>query len=125
MSHKQSNFMDTKTLQDLLTTAIEGGSNYWMNDEENVINIQVHRDSDNNVIEIQCETDVDGEGWIVQEITVASMRKALTEMKDDAKMPEHWRKWASKFIFDKDMDYDAEGADVLLQYAMFKEIVFG
>lgn len=126
MAHNKSNFLDTKTLQDLMTTAIEGGSNYWLHEEdEDCRFIQVHRDAENNVSEIQVETNVDGEGWINHEITHTQIRKALTEMKDDVNMPEHWRKWASKIIFDKDTDYDAEGADVVLQYALFKEIVFG
>lgn len=120
-----SNFMDTQTLKDILTTAVEGGSGYWMNDDDVCQNIQIHRDAEKNVTEIQCETDVDGEGWIVQEITTARVRKALTEMKDDEKLPEHWRKWAGKFLFNKDMDYDAGDADVVVQYAMFKDIVFG
>jgi hypothetical protein len=124
-SNKMSNFMDTQTLMDIMTTAIEGGCGYWMNDDDVVQNIQIHRADDLSVKEIQCETDVDGKGWVVQEITHTQIRKALTEMGKDAKLSEYWRKRANKFLFDKNMDYDAEDADTIVQYAMFKEIVFG
>lgn len=119
-----SNFMDTQTLMDIMTTAIEGGSSYWMNDDEVCQNIQIIRDY-LNVTEIQCETDHDGKGWISQKITHTQIRKALNDMIYDKKLSEYWRKWAAKFMFDKDMDYDAGDADVVVQYAMFKEIVFG
>lgn len=119
-------FATTEDLKSLLTTAVEGGIGYWLNEDEgDVQNIQIHRDAELNVIEIQCETDVDGNGWIVQEITHTQIRKALNEMKDDQKLPEHWRKRASHFIFQGIDDHDADDADVIVQYAMFKQIVFG
>ena len=120
----KSNFMDAQTLKDILTTAVEGGIVYWANDDDVCQNIQIHRDADLNVIEIQCETDVDGNGWIVQEIIPSKIRKALTEMAKDVKLGEYWNKRANKFLFNKDMDYDAADADAIVQYAMFKEIVF-
>lgn len=121
-----SNFLNEQTLKDILTTAVEGGINYWCHPHDgDVQNIQIHRDDNLSVVEIQCETNVDGEGWICQEITTKVLRKAINAMKDDEKAPAHWRKFCSKLLFNTDEDYDAEGADVLVQYAMFKDIVFG
>lgn len=120
-----SNFMTTAVLNDIMTTAIEGGSAYWMNDDDVCQEIYVKKEDNGTVTEIKCETDVDGKGWIGHTITHTEIRKALTEMKDDAKLSEYWQKWAGKFLFNKDMDYDAGDADVVLQYALFKDIVFG
>lgn len=117
--------MNTATLQDIMTTAIEGGSAYWMNEEDDCRNVSVVRAEDLTVIEIKCETDVDGEGWKAHTITHTQMRKALTEMKDDGKVGEYWQKRAGQFLFNKDIDYDASDADCILQYAMFQSIVFG
>lgn len=120
-----SNFMNTAVLNDIMTTAIEGGSAYWMNDDDICRKVIIKRESDGTVVEIKCETDVDGKGWVEHMLTHTIIRKALTEMKDDVKLGERWNKLAGKMLFDKDTDYDAGDADSIVQYAMFKDIVLG
>jgi hypothetical protein len=125
--------INNRDLNFILTTVIEGGSAYWANDSDVCQTVEIKREADSDedlrslklVSEIKITTDVDGKGWKTQTITATEMRKALKAMKEDQKLPEHLRKMARKLLNNGDEDYDAGDADVIFQYALFGEIVFG
>ena len=65
-------------LHNFITTAIEGGSNYWLHSEDDDCrNISIVRDSDLNVTELKLETNVDDNGWTPHTITAKEIRAAL------------------------------------------------
>lgn len=116
-------YVTNANMLDMMTAAIEGGSAFWMNDDD-ILDVSVVRDANKNVTCISFRTDVCGN---MQSYTIdaVSMRKALKLMKMDAKQPEHLQKLAHKMLTDPNYDYDAGDADAIVQYAAFQEVVFG
>lgn len=95
---------------DLLVTALEGGSNYWLD------TYQPHLSGYGNVINYAPDKTwtfaVDGESETVT-TTWSDLQQALH------KMPRH------HLDNIKNDNWDAETADVWLQCALFGEIVYG
>lgn len=144
----------TGILDDVLTTAVEGGINYWANDRSSDNHLQVTRvarDKHHNVLAIYFDVaaveDVSGEKVLatdeaVQEqregeapprrllvVTRVSIRRALRQItgKDGAKLVrEDIRATALTLLQDPDSaDYDAWDADAFVQIAVFGKLVYG
>lgn len=118
-------YVNNTAMNVIMTTAIEGGSAYWMNDSDVCRNVSVVRNGEHDVTLITCETDITGEGWVKHTISAADIRRRLGDLKNAMTQPEHLRSLAKSMLSDPDYDYDAGDADVALQYALFSEIVFG
>lgn len=106
---------------DLLTTAVEGGSDYWL-----ACN-RVERDSDLNVTKIVgcCDTDDTDTEWPDADIeTIRLGIKRLVE--GTVKVRADIRTTLIAALQDADnTDWDAEVADVALQAGLLGEITYG
>jgi len=109
--------------QELIITAIEGGSNYWsLIDRENLDNEattlafseKVCQGIDNG-LEIKV-FDAEDEMELLGVLTKQSVKEAWKLMKQDHES--HW-------INAKSDQWDAETADVFFQLAVMGELVFG
>lgn len=119
-------YANNQRMMDILTTAIEGGCAYWMNEEDDCRNVGVMRDSDLNVTQMDCETNIDGKGWVKHTITATEIRKALNEAPTmPGKFINDYVIKRCKVMLDGDGDYDAGDADTAVQLALFKDIVYG
>lgn len=100
--------IDHQFLLDLMTTAVEGGINYWG------AVIDLNRDSDLNVLNFEV-TDFEGEEAYTYSVDSIAMLNALQAL--IKAYP-----WRVKML---DGDYDAEDADCVVQFACFGELVYG
>lgn len=108
--------LNLQTLQDLFTTALEGGINYWAQVED---------------------YDWDREDWYAKISSVESCDQfedddVLTINKDtivrgiEILMSHPSRKWARRFLIDIEEEmFDAETADVVAQLGLFEELIYG
>ena len=107
----------TQNIADLMVTAFEGGINYWCGKVE-IISNPADKDWASDVVAFGGElrlTDVedDTEQWT---LTLPKLLAGLSKTLD----------WGNFKDVEELMDsHDAETADVLVQYALFDEIVFG
>lgn len=92
--------------KDILSTAIESGIAYWMNEDSE--NVSLKRDTDLEYKSISF--DLEKKHY---EITPASLIKVAKEFAE--KYPH----------LPVDDNYDACSADALFQYAAFNEIIYG
>ena len=124
--------LDEDMIKDILTTAIEGGISYWAclgNDDPNWIAARDKYKAEHN--EAPCYCDVAYE--------LLSNNKSVIfydEQDDDTKLElsmgkfllgcglfeEHYR--SLKEAFD-DASFDAWDADAIIQYALFREVIYG
>lgn len=120
-------YVTNQVMNDLMTTAIEGGSAYWMNDRDVCCNVSLIRNTEKDVVEITCYTSISRvDVWEKHDpVQASTIRKALVAMKADEDVPAHLRKLASGLLNDPDYDYDSGDADIVFQYALFGSIVFG
>lgn len=111
----------TQNAIDVLTTAAEGGSNYWLTDEQDFLEVSVQRNDQNEVVLIAFNGK-DGKRFSVSpaEVAVAWTRimRCEVQLRDDL------RRMISGLPC-ADCDIDAEGADALVQIAAFGEVVYG
>ena len=119
------NITKTVTIQkvkDLLTTALEGGSNYWYSELEPLQTPKGKKPSDYEFwhLDIPFEptgligiTDADGHE---HEIGIHTIKRGLEIMA--AKYPEHW----ADFLTERD---DAITGDVFLQCCLFDDVIYG
>ena len=116
-----------KVYGDILTTAVEGGSDYWAfftryrwEDEKGTLlspTVTVHPEDNNDA----------------HPVGVADIAKAMNTLNGgggfgDKPAPEWWiRKWRKAYreCPTGDWDFDADDADVVLQVAIFGEVVYG
>ena len=96
-------------LKDLFITALEGGSNYWL-----IIN--------NWCLEDHVATITDTETNLLTEHQV----NLLTIKQGFEKLYAENSQWSKKRIFNLlNEDYDAEDADIVLQYGLFGKLIYG
>ena len=109
-------------VKDLLTTALEGGSNYWYSELEPLQTPKGKKPSDYEFwhIDIPFEptgligiTDADGDE---HELGFLTIKRGLETMA--AKYPEHW----ADFLTERD---DAITGDVFLQCCLFDDVIYG
>lgn len=104
-------------LRDLLVTAVEGGSDYWAEFED------VQRDAELNILSVtvwEQEASSPDNTRISATITPTSMALGLERLAQ-AKFPSaltHFRNAITE-------EGDAETADVVLQMAVFGDLVYG
>ena len=103
--------VDDQLILDILTTAIEGGSNYWIES----CNLD-RNDSDLSVTKAEINTH-DGEMFIADKNTIISGIKMMLNSDSNFMIG-----IALNIILHE--DYDACDADNILQYGMFKELVY-
>ena len=115
-----------QTMEDILTTAFEGGIRYWCDDAVYLkgdraecgevgfyapqgFEIHLHDSEDGRPFE-------DSHGLPYRHITEESLLDGI----------QRWAEWKEKHGHDVDFeDIDANDADLILQFSAFKEIVFG
>lgn len=128
MNHITALIKDS-TIEGVLTTAIEGGISYWANNDDDVRNIKVYRDSKDTtgwVTKIEFESNIDGKGWKPHVIDIASIRAVVKDVFDGKyEIGEARQRTFGLMISEPDFDHDAEDADVLVQLAAFGDIVYG
>lgn len=114
--------INKQLLLDLMVTAFEGGSNYWLNDVAQASDVV--RDDDLNYLSATFTfreevTPTVKEGTVLV-VTPQSMRTGLERMaaSDSRGVRRHLADALGQ-------DGDATTADVVLQFAMFGELVFG
>ena len=124
---------------DIVTTAIEGGINYWGEckgydwksfyenyDDTKYLMDQVYRDIPRNEILVSVREDLDASGedkpvtdgnpWVG--ITIQNLEDAVCEVLNS--------KYAHLItITDNEIDVDATGAEVIFQFVVFGDVIFG
>lgn len=98
--------IDHQLLLDLMTTAVEGGINYW------AAVIDLTRDPDLNVLKFKVTDLEDEKIYSVDSIDMLHALQALIKA-----CP-----WRARIL---DGDYDAEDADCVVQFACFGDLVYG
>ena len=112
----------------LLSTAVESGIAYWV---ELADEFRWEDDVDGDIVVspitiLKCWDEPDDErSYRNRPISAESIVTALKTLSEDAKMPTHLRTMAFGVLNDEDYDYDACDADVIFQYALFGEVIFG
>jgi hypothetical protein len=101
----------TRLLWDLMTTAVEGGIDYWGSVQDTT------RDADLNVLKFtvvdrEDEEDEEGKAYTVDAVKMLHGLQALL-----LQYP-----WRSRIVNE---DYDAEDADCVVQMALFGEVMYG
>jgi len=125
---KRINQLGKNAVSDLISTAFEGGSNYWASvvstqaptkitfrSELFASDAEPHRYYDWPLNEGGSVT-IDADGESEGELNLQSIEKGLELLAE---------KYPDRFVAICDEDYDAEDADVFLQLAILNEVVFG
>lgn len=111
--------MSTQILEDIMVIAVEGGINYWADVElytrDRVILVDQYNGEQYEVtpevVSLGLQRLSQGEGYSKSKETPAWFRK-------------YWRRMYADVLAD-DADFDVTDADVVLQAALFNEIVYG
>ena len=110
-------------MQDLLVTAFEGGINYWCDRIEITVMPPKTNSEDHDKFMASQVIAKDGivelHGEDLEEITLLTRDKMLTGISKAM----DWGNFAN--IEELMNNHDAETADVIVQYAIFDEIIFG
>jgi tryptophan synthase beta subunit len=99
--------------KDVLVTCVEGGSNYWAEFRN------IKRDSELDVLELECR-DKEDEDALWKMVTISDIRRGV-EVATKAEFQVAAR-IKSSILED---DNDAESSDVILQAAVFGEVIYG
>lgn len=113
--------------RELLTTACEGGSVYWLRGQ-----VQYGGDPDADlstygVLNVTKCFDVEDRSNKFADINYDTIRKGIVALlKPEANVGAHHKKSIAMMLIDPDnADYDADDADAVLQFGMFGELVYG
>lgn len=109
-----------ENINDLLTTAFEGGINYWCSNVE-ILNLPREYEADK--IYASDAIAIGGELRLYDAESSDTWVLTLGKFLSGVEKTLEWGKFAS--VEDMMDNHDAETADVLIQYALFNEIVFG
>jgi hypothetical protein len=102
--------MTNEFVSAILTTCFEGGSNYWIEGVESVVDVPGTKYFADQVAQ-GGEVDIYGEDGLEGRLTRAKIVKGIHEALSGQAI--------------RDEDYDAGDADNALQYALFGELVYG
>lgn len=133
MEYEVKHEINEGNILDILTTAIEGGIGYWaclLNDDRHWIKAREQWKTEHNG-ETPCYCDVayqvmknnhavkfeDVEDGSIYELTLDKLLNGCKIYVEKTKRDIHQ--------IMNDSDFDAEDADMIIQYALFGEIVFG
>ena len=122
--------MDYDSFEDMIVTALEGGSNYWYSldlnnsigfikkyaDDQRPMTIRIadalYNNEDSSVVVLDTEDEEETLGTL----TYQSVRKSLENFPKD-------HQWALDNVLNG--DYDANDADVVFQVLVMGEVVYG
>lgn len=112
---------------DVLTTALEGGIGYWSQASE------IQRDADLRVLSVKLQPECDPDDFEPRTVTPADVDRGIGlilagTVKVRGDILESVRADVRELIEGEEIpggNIDADGADVIVQAAMFGEIVFG
>jgi hypothetical protein len=107
-------------LGDILTTALEGGINYWFN--EDFIGIDSERDDEGNPESFTFE-DLEADRGKKKKYTI-TLEKLVEALIKLANNPGKYFNGHTGYRFNYD-DYDANDADIVFQIAAFDEVIYG
>lgn len=107
-------------LNDLLVTAVEGGSNYWAEFRT------CERDAELNIVRVTV-TEWEPSGDIAKSmiITPADLLRGLQATIAEGEKRSEFTNAVPCVIRCLTENYDANDADIILQHAMFGELVYG
>ncbi|MFD6934696.1 hypothetical protein ACFWAP_00875 [Streptomyces goshikiensis] len=110
-------------LADILTTAVEGGINYWCSVEQ-------YRWQKREPQDVYAVIREDMDVPLQHTITVATIREGLyrlirREAKCHLSEADALKQMALDIVCDPDADYDAGDADNIVQAGLFNEIAYG
>lgn len=122
--------MNYDSFEDLIVTALEGGSNYWYTldldnsigfikkyaDDPRPMTIRIAEALYNNKDSAVVVLDAEDEEEVLGILTYDSVRKALGNFPSD-------HQWALDNVLNG--DYDANDADVVFQVLVMDDVVFG
>ena len=117
---KTSVFLDQQFMFDILTTAVEGGTNYWMECDK------VERDERLNVIGVVNARPDDEEdvGGSVYPWDIARALQLIAN--GDTNMGKKMQEWVRRAMTEDDVGLlDAADCDCIFQIALFGEVVYG
>jgi hypothetical protein len=107
--------VDDERLLNILTQAVESACSYWAYFDHIV------RDKDLNILSVKVhELEPSGDKRKARTVTPEDIGYAAERMSADKKVP---RRHTDNFM--SDSQWDDETADVLLQFVLFDEIVYG
>jgi hypothetical protein len=105
---------------DLLTAAVEGGCNYWLQC------MTIERDEELNVLRIVGPMDLEDPEEVWPDVTLETMRLGVQRILEGNLVRSDIQKDVLGAVTDEDYsNWDAETADCVLQAGMFNEIVYG
>tara|TARA_R110000824_G_scaffold215627_2_gene402162 strand:+ start:451 stop:825 length:375 start_codon:yes stop_codon:yes gene_type:complete len=109
--------IDLELLNDLLVTAVEGGSDYWATFG------YAERDADRNYASVRVsEVEASGDTRITATVTPESLMGGVRKLAHLAMTAP----WAARRLADLTTeDWDAETADAVLQLAVLGDVVYG
>lgn len=119
--------IDNQTIEDLLITALEGGSNYWYYLPDLSMTKKYKEEGQAQALserifkavmkgEVVPVHDAEDEEELLGYISKKNIKRAEKLMKENS--PDHYKNALSE-------DWDAETADVWFQYVVLGEITFG
>lgn len=133
ISYQVTHTLDKDELKDILTTAIEGGISYWAclgNDDPEWIAARDRYEKEHNELPCYCDT--------AYEVLISGHAIILYDEQDDDKRYElYWEDLMKGLrLFEEnqnssihqsleDGSFDAIDADMIIQYAIFDEVIYG
>lgn len=103
------NNISNQFLQDIFVTALEGGSNYWLTVSDYCLDTYTA-----NITDTETKTFVD------RKIDVFTIKQGLEKLQEDSSS---WTKRILNNLHSE--DYDAQDADIVLQYGLFGKLIYG
>lgn len=111
-----------QNLYDVLTTAVEGGIRYWLNDLD-FKHVNVKRDKNLNVLLVSFVGDEDGKTYLITPEAIISAAQVILSNK--VRVRKDIVAQITSISSQDDYDIDAQAADVLFQVAAFGDIIYG
>lgn len=125
---------------DIFTTACEGGINYWASIEDYRWSIDGSGDIDRPDLDafeaMLIERDGDANSYLLNDLVITQgLRKAFLALEDGKSFGDYHDKAivpmylanlqpSMAFLYDM-VDFDANTADIIVQYGLFGEMVYG
>ena len=110
-------------ISDIFDTAFEGGINYWCSEAKTTYDGEGDERHIVSAILTDAEADDGNAIKLTQELTVEALAKIID---GTFKCRSDIRDAITRAVFENDGGYiDADGADVIVQFAVFKELVYG
>jgi len=112
-------------LDNILATCFEGGSNYWINKvqvvDEDYKGCRYSNEVVSHVGKLDIHTDFIHNSGEIFELTKHKLVKGVQKWYEKYHYPRHKEVQDEFHMF----DWDAGDSDIILQYALFNEVVYG